>query len=140
MVGRQNAIFDGQWQPDGTWLYYTSNLYGRRPAMLNTHDIEGHPVAMEFVSPFARILPLSLPKLEVGYSPDAQKKVFRHARENDMQRYYEAKAREQETMLRSRQIAEGLELMSTDTAKNANAIAQGYSATMPCRPSCISVM
>ena len=43
-------------------------------------------------------------------SPDAQKKVFRHARENDMQRYYEAKAREQETMLRSRQIAEGLGL------------------------------
>ena len=43
-------------------------------------------------------------------SPDTQKKVFRHARENDMQRYYEAKAREQETMLRSRQIAEGLGL------------------------------
>ena len=43
-------------------------------------------------------------------SPDAQKKVFRIARENDMERYYEAKAREQETMLRSREIAEGLGL------------------------------
>ena len=43
-------------------------------------------------------------------SPDAQKKVFRLARENDMERYREAKAREQETMLRSRQIAEGLGL------------------------------
>lgn len=43
-------------------------------------------------------------------SPDSQKKVFRLARENDMERYREAKAREQETMLRSRQIAEGLGL------------------------------
>ena len=43
-------------------------------------------------------------------SPDAQKKVFRLARENDMERYREAKAREHETMLRSRQIAEGLGL------------------------------
>ena len=84
MVGRQNAIFDGQWQPDGTWLYYTSNLYGRRPAMLNTYDIEGHPVAMEFVSPFARILPLSLPKLEVGCS------------EADLQRRADSAQREQE--------------------------------------------
>ena len=84
MVGRQNAIFDGQWQSDGTWLYYTSNLYGRRPAMLNTYDIEGHPVAMEFVSPFARILPLSLPKLEVGCT------------EADLQRRAESAQREQE--------------------------------------------
>ena len=43
-------------------------------------------------------------------SPDAQRKVFRIARESDMERYREAKAREQETMLRSRQIAEGLGL------------------------------
>lgn len=43
-------------------------------------------------------------------SPDAQRKVFRIARENDMERYHEAKAREHETMLQSRQIAEGLGL------------------------------
>ena len=43
-------------------------------------------------------------------SPDAQKKVFRLARENDMERYREAKAREHDTMLRSRQIAEDLGL------------------------------
>lgn len=50
---------------------------------------------------------------KVGFhfdSPDAQKKVFRIARESDIERYNEAKAREQETMLRSRQIAEGLGL------------------------------
>ncbi len=43
-------------------------------------------------------------------SPDMQKKVFRIARDNDMERYREAKAREHETMLRSREIAEGLGL------------------------------
>jgi len=50
---------------------------------------------------------------KVGFhfdGPEAQRKVFRLARENDMERYHEAKAREQETMLRSRQIAEGLGL------------------------------
>ena len=50
---------------------------------------------------------------KVGFhydSPEAQRKVFRIARESDLERYQEAKAREQETMLRSREIAEGLGL------------------------------
>ena len=42
--------------------------------------------------------------------PDATKKVFRLAKPQDMERYAEAKAREHETMLRSREIAEGLHL------------------------------
>ena len=66
MVGRQSDIFDGQWQSDGSWLYYTTGLSGRRPAMLSTYDNEGHPIAMQFVSPFARILPQSMPQLQVG--------------------------------------------------------------------------
>ena len=84
MIGHQNAIFDGQWQPDGTWLYYTNNLFGKRASMLSTYDTEGRPVPMEFVSPFVKILPLSLPKLEVGCS------------EADMQRRAESARREQD--------------------------------------------
>lgn len=42
--------------------------------------------------------------------PEVTKKVFRLARPADMEKYYEAKDREHETMLRSRQIAEGLGL------------------------------
>jgi len=42
--------------------------------------------------------------------PEATKKVFRHVRPADMEKYYEAKEKEHETMLRSRQIAEGLGL------------------------------
>lgn len=42
--------------------------------------------------------------------PEATKKVFRLVRESDMVRYHEAKAREHETMIRSRQIAQDLGL------------------------------
>lgn len=42
--------------------------------------------------------------------PEVTKKVYRHVTPADMEKYYEAKAREHDTMLRSRQIAEGLSL------------------------------
>lgn len=42
--------------------------------------------------------------------PAAIKNVFRLAKENDMERYRDAKAKEHDTMLRSRQIAESLGL------------------------------
>lgn len=46
-----------------------------------------------------------------GIDPDAElKKVFRHARPIDLEHFEEAKAREHETMIRSRQIAEELGL------------------------------
>ncbi len=50
---------------------------------------------------------------KAGYhfdDPDAVKKVFRVAREADMVRYHEAKAKEHETMIRSRQISQDLGL------------------------------
>ncbi|MBO7378703.1 MAG: hypothetical protein J6U31_03000 [Bacteroidales bacterium] len=43
-------------------------------------------------------------------NPDAIKKVFRLARPQDMERYEEAKAKEQDTMIRSRQISKDLGL------------------------------
>lgn len=85
MIGRQNAIYDGQWQSDGSWLYYTTNLYGKRPAMLSAYDTEGHSVPMGFVSPFAKILPLDLPKLSVGCTEaDLQRRAESARREQDI--------------------------------------------------------
>ena len=85
MVGRQSDIFDGQWQSDGSWLYYTTGLSGRRPAMLSTYDNEGHPVAMQFVSPFAKILPQSMPKLQVGCTEaELQRRAESAQREQDI--------------------------------------------------------
>lgn len=43
-------------------------------------------------------------------SEDDIKKVYRLAKENDMERYYEAKSREEATMIQSRQIAKDLGL------------------------------
>ncbi len=47
-----------------------------------------------------------------GLSPEAieVKRVYRKAKQSDMERYYEAKAKEHETMIRARQIAESLNL------------------------------
>lgn len=46
-----------------------------------------------------------------GIDPDAElKKVFRHARPADLEKFEEARAREHETMIRSRQIAAELNL------------------------------
>ena len=85
MIGRQNAIYDGQWQADGSWLYYTTNLYGKRPAMLSAYDTEGQPVHMDFVSPFAKILPLALPKLSVGCTEaDLQRRAESAQHEQDI--------------------------------------------------------
>lgn len=47
-----------------------------------------------------------------GLSPETieVKRVYRKAKQSDMERYYEAKAKEHETMIRARQIAESLNL------------------------------
>ena len=48
---------------------------------------------------------------KAGVKPDAeQKRVFRKAKASDMERYEAARAREQDTMIRSRKIAESLQL------------------------------
>lgn len=65
MVGRMAAVYDGQWQSDGSWYYYTSGLNGTLPTILNSYDETGKPINMEFISPFARVLPQQLPSLQV---------------------------------------------------------------------------
>ena len=65
MVGKQTMIFDGQEQPDGSWMYYTNALHGKLPAMICGYDSVGAVVPMRIVSPYARILPRNLPRLMV---------------------------------------------------------------------------
>ncbi len=82
MVGRLAAVFDGQWQSDGTWHYYTSGLCGSLPTILSTYDTDGKAVEMEFVSPYDKVLPQSLPKLEVYCSEaDLQRRSLSAQRE-----------------------------------------------------------
>lgn len=67
----------------------------------------GHDIGQ--VTMVGRLVGLHMRKANV--KPDAElKKVFRIARENDLQKYEEARALEHDTMIRSRKIAEELAL------------------------------
>lgn len=73
MVGKRAALYDGQLQPDGTYLYYTlasgsssgSGVSGRLATLLSAYDADGRVVGIQFVSPYAHILPRTLPPLHV---------------------------------------------------------------------------
>lgn len=57
-----------------------------------------------------RLVLLQMKKNNINLERFEQKRIYRKAREVDMEKYNEAKAREQETMIKARQIAESLKL------------------------------
>lgn len=65
MVGKNATLYDGKQLNDSTYVYFTDGLYGNLPTLINAYDKEGQPVAMEVESPYAGVLPASLPKLTV---------------------------------------------------------------------------
>ena len=67
----------------------------------------GHDIGV--VTLTGRLVSLQVKKANLK-SPDEIRKVYRLAKDSDMQTYYEAKKREQDTMIESRQIAKGLGL------------------------------
>lgn len=67
----------------------------------------GHDIGV--VTLTGQLVPLQMKKAH--FKPGTEiKRIYRKARPSDIERYKEAKAREQETMIRSRQIAKELEL------------------------------
>lgn len=67
----------------------------------------GHDIGV--VTLTGKLVPLQMKKAH--FKPGTEiKRIYRKARTSDMERYEEAKAREQDTMIRSRQIAKELEL------------------------------
>lgn len=67
----------------------------------------GHDIGV--VTLTGRLVPLQMKKANIRSEADI-KRVYRKARQTDMEKYYEAKAREHKTMIESRQIALDLEL------------------------------
>lgn len=57
-----------------------------------------------------RLVLLQMKKNHFDTERNEIKKIYRKAKENDLEKYQEAKNREQETMIKARQIAEGLNL------------------------------
>ena len=66
LVGKSASIYDGQLQADGTYLYYTSEVYGNLPALVSAYDYDGRAVPMQLLSPYVQSLPKSLPELQVS--------------------------------------------------------------------------
>ena len=67
----------------------------------------GHDIGI--VTLTGRLVALQVKKANLK-SPDEIRKIYRIAKDSDMQTYQEAKSREQDTMIESRQIAKGLGL------------------------------
>ena len=67
----------------------------------------GHDIGV--VTLTGRLVKLQLKKVNIK-SPDDIKRIYRIARDVDMQKFHEAKAREHSTMIESRMIAKGLGL------------------------------
>ncbi len=65
LVGQTANVYDGQPQEDGTFCYYTNNIYGTQPAIVNGYDSEDNAVQMKLMSPFAVTIPHALPELTV---------------------------------------------------------------------------
>lgn len=67
----------------------------------------GHDIGV--VSLTGRLVTLQIKKANLK-SPDEIRRIYRFAKDTDMDRYYEAKSREEATMIESRQIAKDLGL------------------------------
>ncbi len=91
--------------------YYlnTSHLELHKGDMVAVEGNPGHDIGEVTLTGY--LVRLQMKKTNFRFDdPQATKKVFRLAKPTDMERYREAKAKEHDTMLRSRKIAEDLKL------------------------------
>lgn len=71
-VGKDIRIFDGQWQPDGSYSFYTTEITDRQDIVLSSLPPRGKPAGrLEVVSPFAGALPRNLPTLRLFCNEEA---------------------------------------------------------------------
>ncbi len=95
------------------YYHNLSHLPLKKGDMVAVEASPGHDVGM--VTLTGRLVALQLKKAQLKEDEEL-KRVYRVARDIDMQKYHEAKAREHETMIRSREIARelGLEMKIGD--------------------------
>lgn len=93
----------------------------RKGYYLNSNDLElfqGDMVAVEatpghdigHVTLTGKLVQIQMKKNNIRIHPSSQKRIYRLAKDADIEKYEQAKAREESTMIRSRQIAEQLGL------------------------------
>ncbi len=101
-------IVEVQFKPPRKGYYInTNNLELSKGDIVAVEANPGHDIGT--VTMTGRLVPLQIKKANL--KPDTEfKRIYRHARNVDMDKYREAKAHEHETMIESRQIAKDLGL------------------------------
>ena len=89
------------------YYHNVNNLDLKKGDIVAVEASPGHDIGV--VTLTGRLVKLQLKKVNIK-SPDDIKRVYRIARENDIQKWREAQAREHSTMIESRKIAKGLGL------------------------------
>lgn len=89
------------------YFHNVNNLDLKKGDIVAVEANPGHDIGV--VTLTGRLVTLQLKKVHIK-SPDEIRRIYRLAKPIDIEKYREAKAREHETMIRSRQIAKGLGL------------------------------
>ena len=89
------------------YYHNVNNLDLKKGDIVAVEANPGHDIGV--VTLTGRLVELQLKKANIK-SPDDIRHIYRVAKQVDMDKYYEAKAREHDTMIRSRQIAKDLGL------------------------------
>jgi len=82
IVGKQIHYFEGKMTDDSTAVFFTFGVHGRQPLVLSAMSSTGVSLPIEMISPFAALLPKSLPHLVFHYNRGEVE-----ARSLDMQRH-----------------------------------------------------
>ena len=82
IVGKQIHYFEGKMVNDTTAVFFTYGLHGKQPLVLSAATYTGVSLPVEIISPFAALLPKSLPRLVFHY-----RRSEVEARSLDMQRH-----------------------------------------------------
>ncbi|MBR2229218.1 MAG: hypothetical protein IJ886_02980, partial [Prevotella sp.] len=85
IVGKQIHYFEGKMVNDSMAVFYTYGVRGRQPLVLSAVTSTGVSLPIEMISPFAVLLPESLPHLVFHY-----RRSEVEARSLDMQRHQKA--------------------------------------------------
>ena len=86
----------------------TEKLSLEKGDMVAVESSPGHDIGE--VTLVGKLVLAQLKKNRIDATKNDFKKIYRIAKESDLERYYEAKAKEQATMIKSRQLAESLKL------------------------------
>ena len=82
IIGKQIHYFEGKMENDSTAIFYTYGIHGKQPLVLSARSSTGVSLPIEMISPFATLLPMTLPHLVFHYNRSEVE-----ARSLDMQRH-----------------------------------------------------